>query len=104
MGDERAVPSSFIQPEQMKKILYECYVADAYNAERIYRDPALQIQKENVSYYKRILDNYGVDSARFFASMKYYTTHARIFSELTDSLSRYAQQMGEIKVELSEKK
>ncbi len=102
IGDERDVPSVFIQPQEMKKILYECYVADAYNAERIYRDHTLHMQKENVAYYKKILDNYGVSQKKFFASMDYYNSHPKAFSELADSLNNYAKRMGEIKMHLPE--
>jgi hypothetical protein len=95
IGDERDVPAKYIQPEQMKKILYEYYVADAYNAERIYRDQSLQLQKENITFYKKILDNYGVDQKRFFESMDYYTSHPKILNELTDSLNNYARRISE---------
>jgi hypothetical protein len=62
----------------------------------------LQLQKENVAYYKKILDNYGVDQKKFFVSMDYYTSHPKVFSELADSLNNYANRMGEIKIQLPE--
>ncbi len=98
IGDERNVPSSYIQQEDMKKILYELYVADAYNAERIYRDQTLQLQSENVTYYKKILGNYGVDQKNFFSSMEYYKAHPKIFQELADSLNNYAKRMGDVNI------
>jgi len=102
IGDDRDVPSSYIQPELMKKILYECYVADAYNAERARSDQRLHLEKENVVYYKKILDNYGVDSKKFFASMNYYTTHPKAFNDLTDSLNNFAKRMGASQMHLPE--
>lgn len=102
ISDSKDVPSSFVQPEEMKKILYECYVADALNTERINRDQNLQLQKENIAYYKKIMDNYGVDQKKFFASIEYYNAHPKLFSELADSLDVYAKRMGDIKINLPE--
>jgi Neuraminidase (sialidase) len=90
---DKQVPSKYIQPDKMKFILYDMYLADAFNSERLVRDRTLNHQTETVNYYKQILRNHGFSDKQFFESMDYYKKHPAIYRELTDSLQQYGQKL-----------
>lgn len=103
---DKQVPDVYIQPDKMKLLLYDMYLADAYNSERLVRDRTLNHQTETVSYYRRILKNHGISNQQFFKSLHYYKIHPELYSVLTDSLEQYAQRkIGKpLRDELTEKK
>jgi len=87
------VPHEYIQPEQMKRVLYEMYLADAFNSERLVRERTLNHQTETVNYYQQILRNHGIARDKFFKSLDYYKKHPAVYRELTDSLQQFGQRM-----------
>jgi hypothetical protein len=93
ISENDTVPSRYIQPEKMKKIMYDMYLADELNAMRIEKDIQLDRSLENRQYYQNIFANYGVSREQFLSSLDYYMKHPKLFDVLTDSLNVYSQKM-----------
>lgn len=93
ISDSLKVPNKYIQPEKMKLLLFDLYIADALNGERLVRDISLDRRVENQQYYSRIFQNYGITYDQFSASFEYYEQRPVLFDALTDSLNVYAQKM-----------
>jgi hypothetical protein len=83
----------YLQPEKMKLILFDLYLADALNGEKVAKDFSLDRRVENQQYYRRIFDNYSITYDQFSASFEYYVQRPALFDALTDSLNVYAQKM-----------
>jgi hypothetical protein len=90
---EEKIADKHLHPDTMKIVLYELYLADEMNANRIYKDSTLNRQKENLTYYDQIFNNHRISSKDFFSSLEYYQDHPKLFSMLTDSLNNYAQKI-----------
>jgi hypothetical protein len=93
VGCKPSVPSEYIQPDEMEDILYDYHVAQA-----IAMNDAGQNSNSQLFYKEVVLKKYGVTSAEFDFSMKYYMRHTErlhtIYENLAKRLSEDAMELG----------
>lgn len=87
------VPGSLLQPDSMKVILHELYIADALNNERVARLGGMDHYAENHTYYQRIFELHNTRYEAFKESLDFYLDHPALFNTLTDSLAAYSGRM-----------
>ena len=87
------VPGSLLQPDSMKVILHELYIADALNNERVARLGGLDHYSENKAYYQRIFELHNTRYEVFKESLDFYLEHPALFNTLTDSLAAYSNRL-----------
>ena len=95
-GNTTQVPSRLLQPDSMKVVLHELFLADALNGERVNRLPGLDRGLENKKYYQRIFELHNIDYEKFNESLQYYLDHPVLFNALTDSLSAYSGRISSL--------
>lgn len=82
-GCKSPVPKDIIQPDDMRKILYDIHIADGYVNTIPMPDSA---KKVAASFYKGIYKKYGIDSAAYSKSMNFYYTHPDLMSSMYDKI------------------
>lgn len=84
------IPEGIVQPEQLKQVFFDLYLADAVNTERKLRDSSLQLQFENKRDFLRVLQLHGLNRDKFQKSFDYYKQHPQLLKRVTDSLAAFA--------------
>jgi hypothetical protein len=90
------VPGRLLQPDSMKVLLHELYLADALNNERVARVGGLDHNAENYAYYQRIFELHGTNYEVFKESLDFYLEHPALFNTLTDSLAAYTDRLSSL--------
>lgn len=87
------VPRKYIQPEQMKELMWEMMFADKIATEGGLVMPALTdtMSKE----FSKVLKHHGVTQAKFVKSLEYYQSTPDIQKALYDSIFNYGSRMSE---------
>ncbi|MCU7693825.1 DUF4296 domain-containing protein [Haoranjiania flava] len=87
------VPRKYIQPEEMKELMWEMMFADKIAAEGGLVMPALTdtMSKE----FSKVLKHHGVTQAKFVKSLEYYQSTPDIQKALYDSIFNYGSRMSE---------
>lgn len=89
-SQSQKIPDGIAQPEQLKQVIFDLYLADAVNTERKLKDTSLQIQVENKRDFLRVLQLHGLNREKFQKSLAYYKQHPQLMKQVTDSLSAFA--------------
>jgi len=84
------IPAGILQPEALKKVFFDLYLADAVNTERKLRDTAFQLQSGNHRDFIRVLELHGLNREAFQKNLDYYKKHPKLLKQVTDSLAAYA--------------
>ena len=95
------VPGRLLQPDSMKVVLHELYLADALNNERVARLGSMDHNAENHAYYQRIFELHGTRYEVFKESLDFYLEHPALFNTLTDSLAAYANRLTSLNAPVS---
>jgi predicted component of type VI protein secretion system len=84
------IPADVLQPEQLKQVFFDLYLADAVNTDRKLRDTSLQLQSESKRDFLRVLELHGLNPKTFQKSFDYYKKHPQLMKRVTDSLAAFA--------------
>jgi hypothetical protein len=85
----KSVPETLIQPDKMKKILYDIHIVDGYISTIGTPDSA---RKVSAAYYKGIYKKFKVDSVTYTKSMDYYYKHPDLLTEMYDDIKADLQK------------
>jgi hypothetical protein len=85
----KAVPETLIQPDKMKKILYDIHIVDGYISTIQNPDSG---KKVSAAFYKGIYTKFKVDSALYTKSMDYYYNHPDVLTEMYDDIKADLQK------------
>ena len=78
------VPSKFIQPDKMKMVLSDMFIADAISSNRAMGGTN---EKQFTSqYYATIYKNYGITQDEFAKSYKFYEDNPVLLNKLYDEV------------------
>lgn len=87
------IPSKFLQPDEMAKILYDYHLAEGI-ASNVKAGDTIALR----SYRSGILAKYGVTEAEFDSSMVYYERHTKlledVYQKITDRLNAENTALG----------
>ncbi len=79
------IPKDIIQPDQMRKVLFDIHVVDGYITTITNSDSAKLVAS---SYYKGIYKKFGIDSALYAKSMEYYYNHPAVMEKIYEQLEK----------------
>ncbi len=79
------IPKEIMQPDQMRKVLFDVHVVDGYVSTLPNRDTARVIAGV---YLKGVYKKYGIDSALYEKSMNYYYTRPDLLKKIYDALEK----------------
>lgn len=95
------VPSEIVQPDDMKKILWDVIKAQSLSTEIARKDSNVNEIAENKILTKRVFEIHKISEATFNQSYAWYTNHPDIMKIVFDSLN--AQNQRESQLEMKEK-
>lgn len=88
-SSKNTVPSHIIPPSKMQGILWDMFrVGNFVTSYQFPSDTTLQLNKEQIKWYNKVLHIHQVTEAKFKSSMQYYKDHPAILATMMDSLSR----------------
>ncbi len=67
-----SIPKDVIEPRKMEKVLYDFHIVDGYLSTIYNQDSS---KKVAAAYYEGIYKKFGIDSALYAKSIKYYYTN-----------------------------
>jgi len=80
------VPKKYIQPNEMRFIMWDMLKADEYYNRIIMYDSAHKLQNENFRLYDQVFRSYGITKEQYYSSFKFYESHPKLFKALVDSV------------------
>ena len=95
------VPPEIIQPNKMKKLLWDVIQAQALATETARKDSTVNEVAENKILTQKIFDIYKIRSKDFDQSYSWYTSHPDVMRIIVDSLN--AEKQRESQLEQQEK-
>ncbi len=90
-----SVPSNYLQPEEMRYVMWDMLRADEYYNRILINDSTHQLQKENFKLYDQVFRSYGITKEKYYSSFKFYESHPKLFKELVDSVEATSKQSRE---------
>lgn len=79
-------PKRFIQPQEMKEVLWDMTEARELSTELSVKDTLNLKEARTAAYIKKVLEVHEIDSARFAKSYQWYVSHPEAMNRILDSL------------------
>lgn len=80
------IPNGIISQEEMRKIMWDMMRADAYVADFVMKDSALDKKNESIILYEKIFTIHATTKETFQKSIAFYESRPDLLKTITDSL------------------
>jgi len=103
-GCQPKIPVDIIQPQKIRKVLYDIHVVEGYTTTIPHPD---SMKKVSATYYKGVYKKFGIDSALYTKSMDFYFNHpdmlSTIYIDVTAALQKSKDSVDKIQEKILKK-
>ncbi len=85
----RQVPEEYIQPEKMKRVLWDITRADELASMTANADSTKTIKQLTTEYYSQIFTIHNITREQFYKSYSFYLENPYLHKDLIDSVYQY---------------
>jgi len=93
-----------IPVKEMKFVMWDMLVADAWFGDWSMKDSTIRANKENLNLYQKVFDMHHVTKDAFYTSYKYYSSHPDEMKILMDSVNAYGGRLRDSATKANEPK
>ncbi len=86
------VPSTYLQPVEIKKVLYDLMVSENYLSNYLSKDLTIDIKQKRSQLYAEVFKLNAITRKTFYRSYQYYQQHPDLQKALYDSLNTFVTQ------------
>lgn len=93
--DKNKVPEDIIQPEPMRRVMWDLARADQFVADYVTRDSLLDRKQESLRLYESVFAIHKIKREDFKKSMDFYRSRPDLLRTLMDSLYKLSTRSGQ---------
>ncbi len=85
---EKRIPRNVLQPEEMKQVMWDVFLAEAWANQIVARDSTVVLSDQLKELTQNVFQVNKTSEKEFFESYKWYINHPEVFNVLLDSLQK----------------
>lgn len=85
---KQKVPKNILQPEEMKQVLWDVFLAEALANQLASTDSSIVANDKIKEFTRNTFEVHKIDEQQFLKSYNWYVSHPETFSSILDSLQR----------------
>lgn len=85
-GNKNNIPTGVLKPDEMRGVLWDVMLADAFTQQQIKTYTSAVAQEENAKLQKQVFGTHNITKEVFYKSLDYYKAHPNLMKTLLDSV------------------
>ncbi len=85
-GNKNNLPADVLKPDEMRGVLWDVMLSDAFTTHHINTYTSAIAQEENAKLQKQVFATHNITREVFYKSLDYYKAHPNLMKTLLDSV------------------